>query len=259
MDDYLDIAHNNLTGTVRHRITNITSGKIYETDDFMLYTIGIDTADGHLNGCIQCNDDAFEETFKSAEEFFNDLDLSYSFWIREGMDTNLQKLLLEKGYKAKRTPGSSIMVIDKKIEDAPLPDGYFLKQVETEEDIEDFHKVIEDAFEKDPLTVKTMFESKDNLISKNKKSFITYNTDKNPVSAAITSITKDAAGIYYVGTIESERSKGLGKAIVKASTNIAFDMGKNLVVLQASKLGEIVYNQLGFKKIGSYLSFAIEK
>lgn len=259
MDDYLDIAHKNLRDTIKLRIINIPSGKIYETDDFMLFTIGIDTTDGHLNGCIQFNDEEFLKTFSAAEEFFNDLELSYSFWIREGIDTNLENLLLEKGHEPKRLPGSSIMIIDHKIEDAPLPEGYSLKQVETEEDIEDFGSVLEESFDKDPFTVKNIFSSPKNLVSENTKSFLIYNQEEDPVSIAITSIRKDSSGIYYVGTIEPERSKGLGKAIVKAATNIGFDLGKDLVILQASELGEIVYDQLGFKKIGTYLSFCIEK
>lgn len=259
MDEYLNIAHKNLSDTIKQRIINISGGKIYETDDFMLFTIGIDTTDGHLNGCIQFNDEAFEQTFNSAEEFFKDLEFDYSFWIREGIDINLEKLLMEKGHKPKRTPGSSIMMVDSKIEDAPLPEGYLLKPVETDEDIQSFYKVIEQAFEKDPFTVKTMFESNDNLISKNRKSFIIYDHNQEPVSAATTSITKDAAGIYYIGTIEKERSKGLGRAITVAATNIGFDLGKGLVILQASKLGGIVYKKLGYKTIGRYLSFGMEK
>lgn len=257
-NNHVNIAHKNLRDTIKHRVMNISGGKIYETDDYMLFTIGIDTTDGHLNGCIQFNDEAFEETFNRAQEFFKDLEFSYSFWIREGIDKNLEKLLIEKGHKPKLTPGSSIMLIDDKITDAPLPDGYSLKQVETQEDIKDFSKVLEDSFEKDPFTVKTMFDSKKNLISEYSKSFLIYNRDKKPVSIAITSITKDAAGIYYVGTIKEERSKGLGKAIVKVSTNMGFEMGKDLVILQASKLGEIVYNKLGYKKIGTYLTFEIK-
>nr|WP_300003331.1 hypothetical protein [Tissierella sp.] len=259
MKALLDIAHSNLRDTIKHRIINISGGKIYETDDYMLFTIGIDTSDGHLNGCLQFNDEAFEETFNSAQEFFKDLEFSYSFWIREGIDQNLEKLLLDLGHEPKRRPGSSIMVIEEQIENASLPEDYLLKSVETDEDIKNFCQVIEKSFDKDPFTVKTMFESRDNLISNNLKSFIIYNKDQDPVSAAITSITKDSAGIYYIGTVEEERSKGLGKAIVKSSTNIGFDQGKDLVVLQASELGEIVYNQLGFKKIGTYLSFGMER
>lgn len=103
-----------------------------------------------------------------------------------------------------------------------------------------------------------MFSSKETITSDNTKSFLIYNEKEVPVSVAITSIGQDAAGIYYVGTIESERSKGLGKKIVMASTNAGFDAGKDIVILQASKLGEIVYDKLGYKKIGTYRTYCVE-
>ena len=103
-----------------------------------------------------------------------------------------------------------------------------------------------------------MFSSMDNLYSDYFKSFLIYDKEGKPVSAAITSFVDDSAGIYYISTLEEARSKGLGKAITKASTNIGFDYGKDIVILQASELGEIVYNKLDFNKIGVYKSYKIK-
>lgn len=256
--NYLEIAHNNLRDTIKYRIKNIDGGKIYETDDFLLFTIGVDTDDGHLNGCLTFNDDAYEEIFQAAEEFFKDLGFTYSFWIRGGVDTKLANLLEEKGYEPTRTPGSAIMYTESKIGDAPIPDGFTIKKVKTLEEKEDMALVIEEAFEKEKEVVDTMFSSMNNLYSDEFKSFLIYDKEGKPVSAAITSLVDGSAGIYYISTLEEARSKGLGKAITKASTNIGFDYGKDIVILQASKLGEIVYNKLDFNKIGVYKSYKIK-
>lgn len=93
-----------------------------------------------------------------------------------------------------------------------------------------------------------MFKSKENFYSANIKSFLIYNDKKKPVFAAITSITPYSSNIYYVATAVEERSKGLGKAITKVSTNIAFYEGEYIVILQASKLVEYVYEKLSYKK-----------
>lgn len=255
---YFDIAHRNLRDTIRYRVVNIENGKLFETDDFLLFSIGVPSGDGHLNGCMSFNDEAYESTFKEAEKFFKDLGFSYSFWIRKDIDTKLENLLKEKGHKPKRTPGSSVMIIEKRIDNAPLPEDYELIEIDSLDYLEDFKNVINEAFEKDQITVDTMFSSKDNLFSENVKSFIIYNKNKKPVSAAITSITPESAGIYYISTLEEERSKGLGKAITRASTNVGFDLGKDHVILQASKLGEFVYEKLDFKKVGEYMSYSIE-
>lgn len=61
--DYFDIAHNNLRETIKNRIGNIDGGKLFETDDFLIFTIGIPSEDGHLNGCLSFNDKAYKSTF----------------------------------------------------------------------------------------------------------------------------------------------------------------------------------------------------
>lgn len=253
--NYFNIAHKNLKDTIKYRVSNIHDGKILESKDFLLFSIGIPTEDGHLNGCLAFNDDSYERTFNEAKKFFKDLGFNFSFWIRDGIDKKLEKLLEDKGFKPSRRPGSSVMITKTRIENAPLPDGYKLRKIDSLDYAEDLKSVIKESFEKDNKTIDTMFSSKENIISENVKTFCIYNDKGKPVSAAITSITSDSAGIYYVATLESERSKGLGKAITKASTNAGFDGGKDIVILQASELGEYVYEKLNYQKSGVYRTY----
>lgn len=255
--EYFDIAHRNLRDTIKHRILNIDGGKILETKDFLLFTIGVPSNDSHLNGCLSFNDEAYDSTFIEAMRFFKDLSFGFSFWIREGMDNKLENLLKEKNYEPKRKTGSSLMVTKTRIEDSSLPPGYELKEVKSLDYQQDLKNVIKEAFEKEDPVLDVMFSSKENLFSEKVKSFLIFNDKGKAVSAAITSVTSDSAGIYYVATLEEERSKGLGKAITKASTNIGFDLGKDMVILQASPLGEYVYKKLNYEKIGVYMSYGV--
>jgi len=250
--DYLNIAHENLIETLRYRANTVKNGKIYETDDFLLFSIGTETSDGHLNGCVPINHKAYIETFNEAESFFGDLGFDYSVWIRKGIDNDLENLLLENGFFLQRKPGSVIMKIEEKISNAPLPTGYYLKEVRDIKDIEDFSTVIGEAFKKDDAVLRAMFSSKETLVSDTVKSVLIYNEKEEPVSGAITYLSKNAAGLYFVGTLEKERGKGLGKAVVKASTNIGFNEGKDIVILQASPLGRIIYDKLNYEGIGWY-------
>lgn len=256
--NYLNLAHGNLRDTIKHRVENIDGGKLVETEDFMLFSIGVDTNDRHLNGVLIFNDKNPKEIYYNSKEFFKDLGFEYAFWIRDEVDIKLEDFLKNKGYKATRNPGSSIMAIENKLQDIDIPFGYDLVEVKNKKEIEDFKIVIGKSFEKDRKVLDRMFSSKEILISESVKSFLIYNREQIPVSAAITSITENAAGIYYIGTIKSERSKGLGKKITIASTNAGFEAGKDIVILQASELGEIVYNKLGYKKIGIYRSYAVK-
>lgn len=255
---YLDLAHKNLADTIENRVKNIKGGAIYKTENYMLYTIGIDTTDGHLNGVISFNDDYAHEIIEKAEEFFSSKGFSYSVWVRDLEDSNLEKLLKDKELKAKREPGSGIMVIDKKVRPISIPKGYTLKTVNSLKEIEDFKIVLKGAFDKTDKIADQMLQSKETLVSPKVKAFIIYNNKDEPVSAAITSLSHKVAGIYYVGTLEKYRGLGLGNLIVEASTNAGFDEGKKAVILQASKVGEIVYTKLAYEKIGYYRSYPIE-
>lgn len=259
LESYLDLAHKNLRDTIRHRIKNIDGGKIYETDNYMLFTIGMESTDGHLNGVLSFNDNYAVEIFKEAKRFFDNLGYSYSFWIRDKKDYSLEDILLSKGFEPKRRPGSSVMVIDKKIKDIDLPEHYSFLEVQSLNEVKDFSMVIKDAFDKSEDVVAKLFSPKTLLYSDKVKSFLIYNDKGKPVSAAITSISKDVAGIYYIATIESERSKGLGKFITQEATNAGFYRNKNIVILQASELGEFVYEKLGYEKISVYRSYNVNK
>ncbi|MGO1470049.1 MAG: GNAT family N-acetyltransferase [Tissierella sp.] len=254
--DYMKIAHKNLRDVLKFRSESVKNGKVYETEDFLLFSIGTKTSDGHLNGCVPFNTKAYKETFEAAEKFFGQLGFDYSVWIRDGIDTDLENLLLEKDFILQRKPGSTIMKKEERIKDAPFPQGYTLKEVETQEDLDGFAKVVAEAFKKDEHVIDAMFSSQKPYKSDHSKTFIISDPEGRVVSGSITSISEDSAGLYFVGTLESQRGKGLGKAVVKASTNFAFDLGKDIAILQASKHGKIIYDKLGYDQIGMYKPYS---
>lgn len=250
--DYMKIAHENLRNVLKFRAESVKEGKFYETEDFLLFSIGAKTSDGHLNGCLPINPKAYQKTFEEAEKFFEVLGFDYSVWIREGIDEDLEKLLIENDFFLQRKPGSIIMKKEERIDHAPLPKGYTLKEARTQEDIYGFSKVLAEAFKKDDDVIEAMFSSNKPYHSDQAKTFIACDPDGKVVSGSITSISEDSVGLYFVGTLESERGKGLGKAVVKASTNLAFDTGRDIAILQASKYGKVIYYQLGYEEIGLY-------
>lgn len=254
--DYLDIVHRNVRDVLKARTENLKDGKVYETDDFLLVSSGSNSSDGHLNACLPLNNKEAKKIFKEAENFFNDLAFDYAYWIREEIDKDLEKILLENNFLLQRVPGSYIMIKEERIENAPLPKGYVIKEVESQEDIDGFAQVIRESFKKDDASIKALFSSSKTLISDNVVSYIVYNDKNKAVSGVILSISKDSAGLYFVGTIEEERGKGLGKAIVRVATNKGFDLGKDIVILQASKYGKVIYDQLDYKTIGLYKPYA---
>ena len=257
LKNWLKLADENLVDSIVHRVKSIKSGKLYETENYIIYTIGVDSEDGHLNGAFCFNDDYAEEMLNEAEKFFKTTNFSYSVWVKDHEDYKLEKILKQKGLKPKREPGSSVMIINEKINLLELPNGFELKRVTSEKEINDFALVTKSAFDKTDEVIECMFSSNKTLIDSNVISFVIYKNDE-PVATALTVMSDCIAGIYWVGTIESERGQGLGGYIAQAATNIGFELGAEAVILQASAVGERVYNKLGYKKITLYRSYLIK-
>ena len=78
--------------------------------------------------------------------------------------------------------------------------------------------------------------------------------DGAPAAAAQTLLSHGIAGVYWVGTVESARGRGLGEAVTRAVTNAAFDNGATANTLQASVMGEPIYRRMGYEEICRYTS-----
>jgi predicted GNAT family acetyltransferase len=74
------------------------------------------------------------------------------------------------------------------------------------------------------------------------------------VAAAQTLLSHGIAGVYWVGTVDDARGRGLGEAVTRAVTNAAFDLGARANTLQASIMGEPIYRRMGYETLYSYHS-----
>ena len=70
-----------------------------------------------------------------------------------------------------------------------------------------------------------------------------------PAACASLCIGAGIAGIYCVGTIAEARRQGCGAAVTQACLDAAREQGYRIAILQASKMGEPVYQRLGFETV----------
>lgn len=257
MDEYTRLADKNLEDSIKLQINSVSTGEIYETENYMIYTVGAESEDAHLNGALSFNDEYSEEMMEKADSFFKQRNLDYTVWVRDHADFKLEEILKQRGLSPRRVPGSSVMAIDERIREALLPDGFKVKGVNTREDIDNFAIVTKEAFDKSDVEIEKMYESEASLIDANIRAFVIYRDD-TPVSAVMTVLSEEVAGIYWVGTVESARGQGLGSFVAQIATNAGFDSGKNLVILQASEAGERVYKRLGYQTITRYRSYRVK-
>jgi predicted acetyltransferase len=72
------------------------------------------------------------------------------------------------------------------------------------------------------------------------------------------SISHGVAGIYWVGTLEEYRRRGIAGALTAAALLEGRRRGLRVGTLQASSLGAPVYRGLGFEEISRVRQFRIE-
>jgi len=76
--------------------------------------------------------------------------------------------------------------------------------------------------------------------------FVAYR-DTHPASTALTIFSGEGAGVYWVGTANDARRRGLGELCTRLATNAGFARGAKVVTLQASPFGEPIYKRLGYR------------
>ncbi|WP_414470196.1 GNAT family N-acetyltransferase [Methanobacterium sp. ACI-7] len=69
-----------------------------------------------------------------------------------------------------------------------------------------------------------------------------------PVTTSILFKGEGAAGLFYIGTINEARRKGIANAMVNYLLRLSKNEGYNICVLQASEIGYHLYKKIGFKE-----------
>lgn len=74
----------------------------------------------------------------------------------------------------------------------------------------------------------------------------------HPLAAAMALTTGSVAGIYWVATCPGHRRRGLGREVTLAAARAGAARGADLLVLQATGMGEPLYGALGFVPFARY-------
>lgn len=82
--------------------------------------------------------------------------------------------------------------------------------------------------------------------------------DAARIVATAIAVDDVVGGIYMVATLPEARRRGFGEAVTAAATNSLFDDGASAVVLQASAMGEPIYERMGFRTFTTYTQWAID-
>jgi GNAT superfamily N-acetyltransferase len=253
MDEIVRRAHLNLVESSRQLFALDSGATLVEADGCML---GAGSSDNPAisNAAFRVDDDLDPaELLRRAGEFFGARGRGYSLWTRG--DRREDRDLLEVARAQGLNPFFEMpeMVMERRAEQTPLPDGVELRRLEGSADAADYWHVAGESYASIgfPPEVFEHYDDHSGLVAGNTVAFLAYRGTE-PLAIAMTIVTDGVAGIYWVGTTEGARGQGLGRAITAAAVNAGFDLGADIASLQASPMGEPIYNAMGFETIYDY-------
>jgi len=197
-----------------------------------------------------------EVLVRRADAFFAERGRGYTIKVREDdeADADLRRACLEAGLVAFGEPAPE-MVCRRRVRAPGPPSGVEIRRITTEAGVADFAAVDADAYSTYGMPLETLPEllsRPDRFLSApHVTAFVAYGED-GPLAAALTLLSHGIAGVYWVGTVERARGRGLAEAVTATATNLAFDRGAPLCTLQASPMGAPIYTRMGYVAVYRY-------
>ncbi len=256
--ELLELADLNLAESSREMARWQSGHHIEERDDLLLicgsnpFPVSYTSAALALGHSPVSDPAAILET---ANDFFDRRQRGYTLWIRDHLDSKLQKAAEAAGF-TRMTSGLGMpgLVLDAACEERPLQEGVRVEVITSSEGINQMASVLADAYtimglpkENTPLN----FANPDALLRPHITAVLGW-VDDQPAGAAISSLSHGIAGIYWVGTVPDARGRGIGEACTRLAGNAAFEQGARHVVLQASDMGDPIYRRMGYRELTRY-------
>lgn len=198
-----------------------------------------------------------EELIGHARRFFGGRGRGFALWARRGAaaDDDLLRTAAEAGLR--EVYEMPEMVLHGHPEMRPTADGVDVRRITDPGEAGDYWRVAQRSYASlgFPSEVFAFYDEDEGLLAGNVAAYVAT-LDGRPVAIAMTVVSHGVAGIYWVGTTEEARGRGLGRAATAAAVEAGLGMGPPIASLQASHMGEGLYRRMGFETIFSYALFA---
>ncbi len=194
-----------------------------------------------------------EQFIAAARGFFGERGRGFCVWLRDGVPEDRDLAAVAEADGLQCIHSMPEMVLRAPVEAPPLPPGAELRRLTRPEEAESYWQIAAASYTSIgfPPDVFGYYTDGTGLLADNVAAFIAH-LDGTPVSIAMTIVTDGVAGIYWVGSLEQARGKGLGRITTAAATNAGFDLGADLASLQASPMGQPIYTAMGYETIYEY-------
>jgi hypothetical protein len=195
-----------------------------------------------------------EEVIGRADAFFGAAGRGYTINVRVGHPADEDLRIAALRADLVELTGAPEMVCTEAVETRPPADGVTLRWVEREGAVEDFVAVADAAYVSLGVPVGCIRGAitASGALTGPDVCTVVADLEGEPVATALCLLSHGIAGVYYVGTLEQARGRGLADLVTRAVTNRAFDEGARASTLQASAMGEQIYARMGYRELYRY-------
>jgi ribosomal protein S18 acetylase RimI-like enzyme len=227
-------------------------GEVAERDGVVLFATAT-TFPGMCNGVVRVDPDVpADEVIDLADRWFAERDRGYTLIAADlgvGADADLVAAAEARGLLLIASPPA--MVCEGPLDPATLPAGIEARWVGDGGRVEDFVAVSDAAYQSlgMPAQVIADLVHVPATLDRPHLRTVVLHDGGDPVATAQILLSHGMAGVYYVGTVEAARGRGLAELVTRLVTNRAFDLGAPAVTLQASSMGERIYRRMGYRDL----------
>jgi hypothetical protein len=253
-DTLARLAHLNFLAFGRESSLWSDGGEVHEADGVALFASGSDFP-FVLNGAARTDPSVPPaEVVAIADDFFRRHDRGYTLTTAP-WEADLAEHAEAAGLWAFGTAPE--MVCRERLADVDPPAGVELRRATTEAEIADALTVNGPAYASlgmPPDAITAAIDRFDRVLAPHLATVVAYDGGQ-PVASAQAMLSHGIAGVFWVGTVEAARGRGLGEAVCRWVTNWAFDQGAAAQSLEASTMGEPIYARMGYEELYRYTSW----
>jgi ribosomal protein S18 acetylase RimI-like enzyme len=243
-----DLADANLVESIREHARWQSPCQQLEEDGLLLVAGVTDLPGGYKNCAARVDPDMpAHEAVARAKEFFRSRNRGFSMLVRASRDLDLEAALKEEGFVQRSE--APCMLIDAPVSVPEIQSGLRLEAFSEERHIKDAASVNAEAYQALGLPATethAMFADCACVAARKLIGCVAYR-GRQPLATALAIKSPHCAGVYWVGTAVEAQRMGLASLCTAHVTNAAFADGAEVLTLQASALGEPVYQRLGYR------------
>ena len=245
----------NLRVTLRHFARRNPRAVVEDDGGLLLFSLSATWPGPYHNGVVRIEPSLdTEELLERAPAFFAGRAPGFCVWIAAHADDDLERAVVAAGYVPVSATPTPRMALARRLAPPAPPAGVTLHEVDEEEGLEAFLAVTIDAYAESflpPEAARDMLATLATVRGPGARAVVAR-FEGRPVAAAMVVAGDGTASVQSVGTVHDARHRGHAELCTRWAVQAGFDLGAEVVVLEASEAGAPLYRRMGFEDVSSY-------